>query len=277
MIEPEKREIVFREGRAGVVLLLKNNLQGSPGGKAVFSFEDAPLSVEPKELVIQPGLEQRLRFDVVQEEPTEVKKASLNITAATKGLEVEKTFRIKVGYSQPIIMDFSDRAFSFLWATAARGKEEEPGSGSSGASFMYQNDMSVNGKKKNGLFSHPPYQKGVGYTSALFGAVKLPQEPAELHMYIGLMDGGDPSDGVDYSVIAVTKDGGTVEVLNEHGEQKKWKEVSADLSALAGRDVQFKLVADVGRSNNPSADWACWGEPVIRVKEKQSVLTIEPK
>jgi len=42
--------------------------------------------------------------------------------------------------------------------------------------------------------------------------------------------------------------------------------VTADLSPFAGKTIRLKLIADVGPNDNSQADWASWGEPVVRLK-----------
>ena len=114
----------------------------------------------------------------------------------------------------------------------------------------------------------------MGYSVAVFAPTQLPPEPAEVHLFIGLGDGGDPSDGVDYSMVVIDAAGKETKLFTEHGDQKVWREVTADLSAFAGQKVQFKLVCDCGPKDNTIADWACWGDPVIRLKKPVPELTL---
>ncbi len=48
-------------------------------------------------------------------------------------------------------------------------------------------------------------------------------------------------------------------------DQRKWHNISLDLSRFSGKVVDFEFVADPGPRNNDRNDIALWGEPVIEV------------
>jgi hypothetical protein len=116
----------------------------------------------------------------------------------------------------------------------------------------------------------------VGYTWADFGPIALPADPCELTCFVGIRDGGDKSDGVDFSVLATGPDGKRVALAKVRGEQGAWRELHADLSAWANQRVTLRLVADVGPADNSTADWAAWGDVLIRRAAPAVVTEIEP-
>ncbi|MGQ9519624.1 MAG: hypothetical protein ACUVTP_05985, partial [Candidatus Fervidibacter sp.] len=144
--------------------------------------------------------------------------------------------------------------------------KEQPDDGKSGATFHRHEGMPVGGAKKSGFFTHPPYIGGVGYSWAQFGPLKLPSEPCVFRSWIGLMDGGDPSDGVLFIVEVVDEQGNRHKLAEQHGVQKEWRELVGDLTKFAGQKIWLRLIADVGPQDNSIADWASWGEPRIEGK-----------
>lgn len=273
-IRLDNPKVVLKNGKASLLFSVKNNLAAAPPVAIRLSLSDPSLSVKPAQITIPSGRRQALSVNVIQEKPAEVRKAVLTMNVAVKNVAFRQILKFKVETSRPVFANLHDSSVPFTWTMRVRGGEEKPGDRRTGASFGRSREMPVGGVRRDGLFSHPPYKDGVGYTAALFDWVKLPTEPAELHVFLGLMDGGAASDGVDYSAIATTRDGQCAEVFKAHGEQKAWKEVNADLRSLAGKDVQFKFIADVGPNDSAYADWACWGEPVIRAKETRAVLAV---
>lgn len=273
-IKLERNRIELEEGKATLTFRFKNNLQGAPRGSIKFSLDEPNLSIEPSVINFPTGLERTFKMKIELKGDRKIERATLKAEVSVKNLSLAKIFNLKVDAFKLVVFNFYDGSIPFTWRICFRGKDEEPGDSRTGASFISRKSMPVGGVEKDGLFSHPPYIGGVGYTTAIFDWIKLPKEPTEFHMFIGLMDGGDPSDGVDYTVLALTRDGKQIEVLKEHGEQKRWKEVSADLYSLAGKEVQFKFIADVGPNDDSTADWACWGEPVIRSKSERFFILL---
>jgi hypothetical protein len=163
---------------------------------------------------------------------------------------------------QALIHDLS-AAHSSSWGICLRGQSEKPDSGVSGAIFSPVQDLSVGGVTKHGIFMHPPYQQGVGYTWETTEPIHLPGQPAQFRSFIGIRDGGDQSDGVVFSVDVIDSKGHHVTVASKTGVQHEWRLLEANLSKYAGQTVRLELKADVGPQNNSTADWASWGEPGI--------------
>ncbi|NLC58256.1 MAG: hypothetical protein GX774_15595 [Armatimonadetes bacterium] len=190
----------------------------------------------------------------------------LVLTVKAGDLSQEVSVPIWLAPSSVVVRRLDDPAWSFNWGQAFRGGTEQSGDTKTGATFHRSADYTVGGVRKPGLFAHPPYNGGAGYAFATFTPLQLPTEPTELSVFLGLGDGGVTSDGVDYTVIVRDEDGRETKLFTEHGDQGRWREVTADLSAFAGRKVTFRLIADCGASDDTKADWACWGDPVIRLK-----------
>lgn len=114
---------------------------------------------------------------------------------------------------------------------------------------------------KKGLFMHPPYQGGVGYSFALYDPVSLPAEPKPaLRASVGKGDGSDPGDGILFKVGVVDEQAKETIVSQTVVTEHEWKPLEADLSPWAGKKVRIKLISDVGEADNSSGDWACWAD-----------------
>jgi hypothetical protein len=172
----------------------------------------------------------------------------------------------------PVIADVQSKVAT--WGIAFRGRPETTETANTGAVCYPSQSLAVGGAAKRGLFMHPPYQGGVGYTWAEMQAVPLPAAPCAFHAFIGLMDGGDPSDGVLYRVEVIDAKGVVHRVSELLGVQKEWRELRADLSAFAGQKVRLRLIADAGPADNSTADWACWGEPVLQLRAPHTVTEV---
>ncbi len=116
--------------------------------------------------------------------------------------------------------------------------------------------------QKRGIFMHPPYKTGVGYSYALI-ELKLPPWPAKLRFDLGFLTGSTTEDGCLFQVFVI--DGGRAEKVFEriYADTSRWARCEADLSKWAGRAVTLKLVTDVGPNDNSHSDWAAWGDLML--------------
>jgi hypothetical protein len=238
---------------------------------------------------------QDLQWELADDPPDG--EATLDVSVRMGDLVEHYPWALTVAHIRPAAVDFRDLVGRklhsrplFTWGLAFRGQAEQPGDQSTGASFHPDEALPCGGVSKPGFFSHPPYVGGVGYSFAVFGPVTLPEEPCEFHTFIGLRDGGDPSGGVDFSVLlwsaSVSADApaeaeasalqGGVELFKVHWKERAWQEVSADLTPWAGQTVRFKFIADVGPADSSTADLASWGEPVVRLREERVRLRFRP-
>lgn len=190
----------------------------------------------------------------------------LRATVRLDGRSRSLTWRVAPGESRSKVAALHDGA-RFSWGQCFRGGADTGGDPTTGATFQVERAISCGGVERPGLFSHPPYMGGVGYVFADLDPLRLPDAPCELHLWIGLKDGGHVSDGVVYTILARTAGGESRQVLRETTARREWREVTADLSALRGQEVTLRLVADVGPADNSTSDWAAWGEPTLRLRE----------
>ncbi|MGB2820979.1 MAG: hypothetical protein WBF17_08360, partial [Phycisphaerae bacterium] len=152
-----------------------------------------------------------------------------------------------------------------------RGKQEGPLTAGSIASV--RKDMTCGGVRKSGLFMHPPWQGGVGYSYALYGPVVLPADaPAAFRCSIGKGDGSDPGDGILFRLAVVDGKGDEKVLAERQWLRHAWGEMTADLSKWTGQRVRIKLIADVGPKDNSSGDWACWAD--LRIESAGPVVEI---
>ena len=121
--------------------------------------------------------------------------------------------------------------------------------------------------RKRCIFAHPPWRvKATGPEPArAFGAYTValpPDSRAFLEFSIGLRDGvNGRSDGVRF---LVEVDGEAV--FDEVWAKSEWKSVSVPLDKWRGKRVRVTFITTPGPANNPSYDWASWGEPRIRLE-----------
>ncbi|MGQ9737929.1 MAG: hypothetical protein ACUVRT_08435 [Armatimonadota bacterium] len=170
---------------------------------------------------------------------------------------------LRITEAQPVLAELTTMVA--MWGIARRGEKEIPDPGGTGALY-YTGDLPVGGAAKRGIFMHPPYAGGVGYTWAELKPITLPDAPCVFHSFIGIRDGGHPSDGVLFRVELVDQQGSVHRLAEGTGVQGTWRELTADLSPFAGQTVHLRLIADVGPNDDSTADWASWGEPTIKVK-----------
>ncbi len=221
----------------------------------------------------KPPTQLRVRLSVQQE-----REASGEVQVAVRIGQWQATqkWRVRVTLEPTLHWRLDKMALPFAWGICRRGGREQPDDGKSGATFHPHDRMPVGGVVKAGFFSHPPYIGGVGYVWAQFGPIKLPTEPYQFRAWVGLMDGGDPSDGALFIVEVIDERGQKHKVAERLGVQKEWRELVADLAPFAGQRILLRLLADVGPNDNSTADWASWGEPTIVSQVMHRRLRLEP-
>jgi len=183
-------------------------------------------------------------------------------------VEAKQAWRLQLVDILPFSLRLDKVSVPFVWGIRRRGGKEQPDDGKSGATFYRHAGMPVGGVVKPGFFSHPPYIGGVGYVWARIGPLTLPNEPCLFRSWVGLMDGGDPSDGALFIVEVEDEKSVCHRLAEQLGVQGEWRELVADLTPFAGQKIWLRLLADVGPNDNSIADWASWGEP--RLESKQS-------
>ncbi|MCC6441899.1 MAG: hypothetical protein IT210_00425 [Armatimonadetes bacterium] len=264
----------YKDGSWHAEAKIANNIFGAPAARLQVE-PGAGWEAAPAEISLIAGSEQEAPFALKRTGAVAAGESPLTLTYTSGSLSAHFPYRIKTDLVRPVIVDLGSGTTRFTWGCAFRGQPEQPADSSTGAAF-HPNTMLSGGVERRGLFAHPPYQGGVGYVFARFGPIRLPEQPAALRLYIGLMDGGDRSDGVDFSATVTPKGGQPTALFKVNWDRREWREVSADMSAYAGQEITLTLTADVGPNDNSSADWACWGEPRIEQKSESALVTLVP-
>jgi len=142
--------------------------------------------------------------------------------------------------------------------------------------FVATRSTSCGEVSKPGIFMHPPYIGGVGYSFAIYDPVTLPAKPAAFRASVGKGDGSDPGDGILFKV-AVVDEQGVETVVNETTvTEHHWVPLEADLTRWAGQRVRIKLIADVGKGDNSIGDWAAWADMRIETLNPVLIRRLDP-
>ncbi|MFQ6097541.1 MAG: hypothetical protein ACE5O2_07410, partial [Armatimonadota bacterium] len=243
---------------------LVSNLAKPTDGVLVFGQETQPLRLKPGKptvAAIHLGPPRRESVDVI----------TIEVRAGDLGQTVERVLRTTRGFHAVVPVPDHYEAGMRL-----RGADETSDFAKTRGFVTAQSGMSCGGVRKNGLFMHPPYAGGVGYSFALYAPVKLPEAPtAAFRASVGKKDGSDPGDGILFKVAVVDDKGKETAVAQTFVEKHEWVELTADLSPWAGQTVRIKLISDVGEADNSVGDWACWADMRFETLERVLVRTLE--
>jgi hypothetical protein len=222
---------------------------------------------------IKIGEYERKDRTVILQPPSRAREVSdiMVVQVRRKDRVVTREFTVTAVLDHPLVWNAGPDQ-PLAWGYCFRGGQEMHGSTATGACLRYA-EIACGGVVKPGIFSHPPYIGGVGYTYGVTGPIPIPDEDCEFRAFIGLEDGGDVSDGVLFSVSVLDGSGAEYPLIKAHWAKREWKGVSADLSAFRRRTIRLKFIADAGPDDNSSADRASWGEP--RIVHKSAVMRIE--
>ncbi|MDH7569851.1 MAG: hypothetical protein QHJ73_09730, partial [Armatimonadota bacterium] len=153
---------------------------------------------------------------------------------------------------------------------------EESGPRDDTGGYVSEQSMSCGGETRQGIFMHPPYKTGVGYTFVRFAPVALPSEPAAaFRCLVGKRDGSDLGDGILFRVVVIDEKGKRTVVAEKQWARHAWTPLEGGLSPWAGRTIRLQLESDVGPADNSSGDWACWADLRIENAEPMAATTVE--
>ena len=153
---------------------------------------------------------------------------------------------------------------------ALRGQKETADFGASGAT-VHPQAIDCGEVTKPGLFMHPPWQGGTGYSFALYDPCRLPVGvPAAFRASVGKANGSDAGDGILYTAVMLDASGSESVVAQTTVRQHEWQPIEADLSRWAGQTIRLKLIADVGPNDDSSGDWSAWAD--MRIETLRPVL-----
>jgi len=219
---------------------------------------------------LEPEKTTPLEFPIAQPDREFIRPLALRIAAGEFSHEQEWMLK---GLRERI--DVAAVPAKFTSGQCLRGQGETGLDGASGA-LAHPATMDCGGVSRRGLFMHPPYMTGIGYAFALYDPVHLPREPhAAFRCNIGKRDGSDRGDGILLRVAVVTEDGQESTVAEKHWADYAWTPLEADLSRWAGQTVRLKLIADVGRANDSTGDWACWADMKFESLRPELTLSLE--
>lgn len=158
------------------------------------------------------------------------------------------------------------------WGTLDRHGKATPADTASGAQWAVQ-QITSGGVEKHGIFTHPPYLGKVGAVYADSLPFTLAKN-ATFFSYIGIKDGAAFTDGVVFSVWVLEDGEPPVRVAEQMWAEKRWTPLEVDLSKWAGKQITLRLMSDCGPKDNSTSDWGAWGEPQIRSRRDESVVTL---
>ena len=130
--------------------------------------------------------------------------------------------------------------------------------------------MTVGGVAKPGIFMHPPFRRGVGYVFLRY-RVRLPEDKdVVFESSVGKPDLKTArGDGTLYQ-LAVQPVGADISarkvLASAQVKEKKWHDLSADLSPWRGQTVWLYLIADVGPADSSDCDGSAWGGMTLKKK-----------
>jgi len=148
-------------------------------------------------------------------------------------------------------------------ATAATGAQLYPSASTCGGST-----------KPHGLFMHPPYLTGVGYTFARY-ALTLPPHPLLFRCAVGKRDGSDLGDGLLFRVVVEDETGARTEIASRAVTAHAWYALEGSLAPWAGKTIALLLITDVGEKDNSGGDWGAWAD--LRIEPPAPVYVWRPE
>ncbi|NOY79778.1 MAG: hypothetical protein GXP31_02110 [Kiritimatiellaeota bacterium] len=229
------------------------------------------LNAQHRTLELTPGAGGRAEFALPPARDESIDPIALKITAGAVGMTVDRLLLTESGF-----VELAPLPAHWTGGIRLRGKPEQVGFGET-RGHAYIGRASCNNQDKKALDMHPPYRGGVGYTYALFDAIRLPAAPpARFRAMVGKRDGSDLGDGILYRVEVVDPAGNVRSIAEETVTKHQWRPIAADLGPWAGKTLQLKLIADVGRADNSSGDWACWADMRIESARQQLIRKLIP-
>jgi hypothetical protein len=152
---------------------------------------------------------------------------------------------------------------SDLLDDAVTGTRMADGAAKEGRGELFDDNGGTFGPGLGGIVAHPPYRGGTGVTFARF---TLPDPGGSWRFYTAVSlrpgaEGPDRSDGVTFRVTA--RSGGNVLTQELHHALEKPADFEMIMASVPGEDIELELETSPGPDDNPSHDWAFWGDPVI--------------
>jgi hypothetical protein len=140
-----------------------------------------------------------------------------------------------------------------------RKAAEAPLDPASGAQLYTATSTCGGATKEHGLFMHPPYMKGTGYTFARY-VLAVPLHPLVFRCTVGKQDSSDPGDGILFRVVVEDASGKRTEIASRTVTAHAWFALEGSLAPWGGKSVTLLLITDVGEKDNSSGDWGAWSD-----------------
>ncbi len=221
---------------------------------------------QTKSATLKPETWTALTFDLGKPAQEGTEAIAVSIKAPPFSQAVKASITCRKQFVQPV--PFPDAQQTGM---AFRGKEETASFGAS-RGYVQKGTQTCGGSTKSAYRMHPPYTGGVGYVFLLTEPVAIPSGfPVMFRAAVGKGDGSDPGDGILYKVIVVDAQGKTVTLCETITTDHIWYSIECALAPWAGKTIQFKLVADVGKKDNSTGDWAAWAD--LRLESNKKLLT----
>ena len=147
----------------------------------------------------------------------------------------------------------------FARGMALRGRPEQALDTASGAQLHVSSASCGGHAKPRGLFMHPPYTGGTGYTFARY-ALTLPRGPLAFRCAVGKQDGSDLGDGLLFKAVVEDAAGKRTEIASRHVSAHAWYALEGSLAPWAEQPVTLLLITDVGEKDNSNGDWGAWSD-----------------
>lgn len=224
-----------------------------------------------EELIFKPGVTMRKKIRLSDLEPGMSELVTMELRADGSKQTIETGLVATLQYAQLMSLP------AWTGGVRIRGGREHTEVESTGAQIAPgQSECDANSIP--GIVMHPPYLKGVGYAYALYDNISLPvHQPAVFRAWVGKRNGSHLGDGILYQVVVVDGAGRENVAAECIVTNHVWLPIEADLSRWIGKSIRLKLIADVGRADDSSGDWACWGNPRIESAQRMTCLVLDPQ
>lgn len=108
---------------------------------------------------------------------------------------------------------------------------------------------------------HPPWRGGTGVTDQTFHLTMPVAKRITLRFFIAMKEGETGPKKSDGATFRIYADGATVYDKNQTTSQ--WEPAAVDLSRFAGKSMLLTFETDPGTKDDPSFDYAFWGDRKI--------------
>jgi len=167
--------------------------------------------------------------------------------------------------SAPVVKKGRPLPSLYARGMAMRGQTERELDPATGAQTYATSSTCGGVVKPRGLFMHPPYKGGTGYTFARY-SLTLPTAPMQIRCAVGKQDGSDLGDGLLFKIVVEDAKGGRQEIARCRVATHAWHTLEGSLAPWAGQTVSLLLITDVGEKDNSNGDWGAWAEMELNVE-----------